>query len=60
LHRCTPCRPAFLPVRPQPLAKLVQGAAGPLLLHVDDIHCRLLADPLRLCDAPDLFDDLEP
>lgn len=62
-YACTIARPsslAFLPVRSQTLAKLVKGAARPLLLHVDDIHRRLLADPLRLFDALDLLDDLRP
>ena len=46
------------PVRPQLLAKLVERAASPLLLHTDNVHRPPLADPLPLSDAPDLFDDL--
>lgn len=50
---------ARLPVRPQLLAKLIQGAAGPPLLHVNNTDGRLVADPLYMGDAPDLFDDLQ-
>jgi hypothetical protein len=49
---------ARLPVCPQLLAELVERAAGPLLLHANNMHGRLLADPLPLGDTPDLFDDL--